>query len=165
MKQSILDLVLKSEKIQNAIKEYKEWGYDLDLGNITSVCVFGLSKESFKNARGAELTFYFDDCKSIGADGSYFKYKDGSYSEQKEFSLPIGYKTPKGYFSTKMIPVTVADAQNLTESEVEQLLEFYTDAKVNSFDPFWHENQAKTKNAAAWSYIAANFITDPYCTR
>jgi hypothetical protein len=157
MKQSILDLVLQSEKVQNTIEQYKQWGFALDLGNITDVCVFGLSKDSFKNARGAELTFYFDNCKSIDANGSY--------SEPKEFSLSIGYKTPKGYFSNKMIPVTVTDTQNVTELEVEQLLEFYTDAKVNRFDPFWHENQAKTRNAAAWNYIAANFITDPYCTR
>jgi hypothetical protein len=157
MKQSILDLVLQSDKVQNTIEQYKQWGFQLDLGSITNVCVFGLSKESFKNARGAELTFYFDNCKSIDANGSY--------SEPKEFSLSIGYKTLKGYFSTKMIPVTVANTQNVTESEVEQLLEFYTDAKVNSFDPFWHENQAKTKNAAAWNNIAANFMTDPYCTQ
>ena len=76
MKQSILDLVLQSDKVQNTIKQYKEWGYDLDLGNITDVCVFGLFKESFKNGRGAELTFYFDDCKSIGADGSYSEHKE-----------------------------------------------------------------------------------------
>jgi hypothetical protein len=158
MKKAILDLVLQSQSVQNFIEQYKQIGATLDLGNITDVCVFGLSKESFKNARGAELTFYFDDCKSIDAIGTVIVHK-------KEFSLPIGYKTPKGYFSTKMIPVTVADAQNLTEYEVQQLLEFYTDAKVNSFDPFWHENQAKTKNAAAWNYIAKNFITDPYCTR
>ena len=158
MKQSILDLVLQSKSVQNCIEQYNQWEATLDLGNITDVCVFGLSKDSFKNARGAELTFYFDNCKSIDANGSIIVHK-------KEFSLPIGYKTPKGYFSTKMIPVTVADTQNLTELEVEQLLEFYTDAKINSFDPFWHENQAKTRNAAAWNYIAANFITDPYCTR
>lgn len=158
MKQSILDLVLQSKSVQNFIEQYKQLGFTFDLGNITDVCVYGLSKESFKNARGAELTFYFDNCKSVDNNGAIIFHK-------KEFSLPIGYKTPKGYFSTKMIPVSVVDCQNLTELEVEQLLEFYTDAKVNSFDPFYHEHQAQRKNASAWNYIAENYITDPYCTR
>jgi len=157
MKQSILDLVLQSENVQNTIEQYKRWGLTLDLGDFTDVYVYRLDKDSFKNGHGAELSFYFPNCKSIDANGSY--------SEPKEFSLSIGYKTPKGYFSTKMIPVTVVDSQNVTESEVDQLLEFYTDAKVNSFDPFWHEHQAQSRNAAAWNYIAANFITDPYCTK
>lgn len=44
-------------------------------------------------------------------------------------------------------------------------MKFKTDAKKNTFDPFYHENEAKRRNAAACNYIAANYITDPYCTR
>ena len=152
-----LDVVLNSTNFQNCKKKYKNYELDLELNDITQVYVLNYSKEGFKNAGGAELIFCFDNCHSVD--------KNGKYLEPMEFPLNIGYKTPKGYFSTKMLPVNITDTQKLTELEVEALLEFYTDAKKNDFDPFWHENEARRRNASAWNYIAANYITDPYCTR
>ena len=32
----------------------------------------------------------------------------------------------------------------------------------NTFDPFWHENQAKARNEAAWVSIATNHL-QPDC--
>jgi len=156
MKQ-FLDLVTNSKNVKICKDQYKAYGLVLDLGDITQVYVSGYSKENFKNAGGAELIFCFDNCKSIDDNGTYL--------EPKEFILLIGYKTPKGYFSTKMLPVSITDTQNLTELEIEALLEFYTDAKKNTYDPFYYENEANRRNASAWNYIAANYITDPYCTR
>jgi hypothetical protein len=152
-----LDVVLNSKNFENGKKQYQNYGLELDLGDITQVYVSGYDKKSFKIGGGAELIFCFDNCHSVD--------KNGRYLEPMEIGLPIGYKTPKGYFSTKMLPVVVANIYELTELEVEALLEFYTDAKKNTYDPFYFENEAKRRNASAWNYIAANYITDPYCTR
>ena len=157
MTNEILNLVLNSKNVQTCIETYKGYGLGVNFGEITEVYVIGLDKQNFKNGGGAELIFCFDNLHTTDENGEYL--------EPKEFSLPIGYKTPKGYFSTKMIPVNVTNTQSLTEAEVIELLQFYTDAKRNSFDPFWHENEANRRNVSAWNYIAQNFITDPYCTR
>lgn len=135
--------------IKNAIIDYKD---------LTQVYVDGLNKENVKAGRGIELIFCFDNAIV-------------TYQGEEPFQEPVGviikcgYKTPKGYFSTKMIPVTVVDTQNLTLEETLAMWEFRTDAKRNTYDPFWHENQARSREGAAWNYIATHYITDPYCTR
>jgi hypothetical protein len=77
----------------------------------------------------------------------------------------FGFVTPKGYKSTKVVPVTVKDIDNLSKEDILKLLQYKADYKINTFDPFYYENEAKRRNAAGWNYVAANFITDPYCTR
>lgn len=95
---------------------------------------------------------------------------DGEYSTKPEmihsFTLfDYGFVTPKGYKSSKKVPVKVVDSENLTLEEVNALKQFKSEYKINSYDPFYHENEAKRRNASAWNYIAANYITDPHCTR
>ncbi len=98
-------------------------------------------------------------------------YKDGDTQDINcdyyELFVPIGYKTPKGYFSKKKVDVDFEyqNEEHLSISQALELMKFKTDAKINTFDPFWHENQSKMRNASAWNYIAQNYITDPYCTR
>ena len=77
----------------------------------------------------------------------------------------FGFVTPKGYKSSKPIPFEVVDEENITLIEVAKLKGFKAEYKINTFDPFYLENQAKSRNAAAWNFIAANYITDPYCTK
>lgn len=110
------------------------------------------------------ITFIFDCVANI-------HYKDGETQifnfDCHEVNIPIGYKTKKGYFSKKKLDVSFnyQKGEELTLEQVFELLNFKTDAKINTFDPFWHENEAKRRNASAWNYVASNFISDPYCTR
>jgi hypothetical protein len=157
MNQSILDFVLNSKEFEEVKAEYAMHNLTILPNEITQVSLEGYSKEDFKSAKGALIYFYFENFHSVDDNGSYL--------EPKYISLPIGHKTPKGYFSTKFINVEVADTENLTETEILNLMEFYTDAKKNTFDPFYHENEARRRNASAWNYIATHYITDPYCTR
>lgn len=95
---------------------------------------------------------------------------EGEYSTKREmvFSFEMftyGFVTPKGYKSAKKVPVTVIDSENLTIEEMKALKQFKADYKINTFDPFYAENEANRKNASAWNFIAQNYITDPYCTR
>jgi len=69
------------------------------------------------------------------------------------------YKTFKGYISSKKLPIQIKDTNNVTLEEAKELLKFNTDAVKNTFDPFYQENQAKRKNAAAWNYISKNWIS------
>jgi|13_taG_2_1085334.scaffolds.fasta_scaffold07203_3 hypothetical protein len=92
-------------------------------------------------------------------DGQYFI--DGRKYNSKGISIQFtcSYKTPKGYISSKKLPVIINDKDDLTLEEVTELLKFNTDAIKNTFDPFYHENKAKSKNAAAWNSIAQNYIS------
>lgn len=135
--------------LQHAQIEYSE---------LSCVYVKGHDKRNMKLGGGLDLVFCFDSSTITYEGESPEKY-------DLEITIKCGYKTPKGYFSTKMIPVEVVDVYNLTDEEVLKMWEFKTDAKKNSFDPFYHENEAKRRNASAWNYITANYITDPYCTR
>lgn len=98
-------------------------------------------------------------------------YNDGEKQEinmdSHVLEIPVGYKTPKGYFSRKKVDVNFDYKNNepLTLEQVFELMNFKTDAKKNMFDPFFHENEAKRRNASGWNYVAQNYITDPYCTR
>lgn len=99
------------------------------------------------------------------------RYKDGRTHTEKidihELKIPVGYKTPKGYFSKKKVDVDFdyQNGESLTLDQSFELMKFQTDAKKNTFDPFWHKNESNRKNASAINYIARNFITDPWCTR
>ena len=92
-------------------------------------------------------------------DGQHFL--NGKKYNRKGISVQFtcSFKTPKGYISSKKLPVVINDENNVTIEEVSELLKFNTDAVKNTFDPFWHENQAKRKNAAAWNCIAQNHIS------
>lgn len=75
----------------------------------------------------------------------------------------VGFKTPKGYISSKKIPVDFEyKDRDLNERQINELLKYQTDAVKNTFDPFYKENQAKSRNAAAWNYVAQNYITHPW---
>lgn len=88
------------------------------------------------------------------------------YECQHSFKMfDFGFVTPKGYKSTKVVPVAVRDTEALTLTEVQELKQYSAVYKLNTYDPFYSENEAARRNASAWNYIAANYITDPYCTR
>ena len=95
----------------------------------------------------------------IFEEGQYFI--DGEEYNDKGISVQFtcSFKTPKGYISSKKLPVVIKDKNDLTMEEVFELLKFNTDAVKNTFDPFWHENQAKWRNAAACNFIAQNYIS------
>jgi hypothetical protein len=95
---------------------------------------------------------------------------EGEYSIKPEMVynyelFSYGFVTPKGYKSSKQVPVVVSNPENLTVAEVKALLVYKSDYKINTYDPFYAENEANRRNASAWNYVAKNFITDPYCTR
>ena len=76
----------------------------------------------------------------------------GDYNEKE----PIGkqftcaFKTPKGYISTKKLPVEIKDKSNITLDEATELLKYNTDAKRNEFTPFYAEREAAHRNACGW---------------
>ena len=93
-------------------------------------------------------------------DGQHFL--NGKKYNRKGVSVQFtcSYKTPKGFISSKKLPVTISDKNNVTFSEVSELLKFNSDAVKNTFDPFYHENEAKRKNASALNYIATNHLSE-----
>tara|TARA_R110000787_G_scaffold22510_2_gene65302 strand:+ start:739 stop:1167 length:429 start_codon:yes stop_codon:yes gene_type:complete len=118
----------------------------------TSV-VFGDLTYSFFSGTTLECVF---------EEGQYFI--DGEPHNSKGISIQFtcAYKTPKGYISSKKLPVEIKNNSDVTLEETAELLRFNTDAIKNGFDPFWHENQAKARNAAAWVSIASNHL-QPDC--
>ena len=136
---------IKTELASKFDKMIKAYGDD----ESTSV-EFGELTASYYS--GTNLECYFEE-------GQYFI--DGEKYNGKGISVQFtcAFKTPKGYISSKKIPVTVANKNDVTLEEVAELLKFNTDAVKNTFDPFYHENKAKSKNAAAWNSIAQNYIS------
>tara|TARA_R110001632_G_C11099669_1_gene390926 strand:+ start:109 stop:540 length:432 start_codon:yes stop_codon:yes gene_type:complete len=129
-----------------------------------------LSVKFAKRCPNAETSVEFGELTCSMFEGSTldFSFDDGQYflNGKKHGRKGIGvqftcsYKTPKGYISSKKLPVIIKDKYNLTMEEVLELLKFNTDAVKNTFDPFWHENQAKRKNAIAMNYIATNHLSE-----
>ena len=106
-----------------------------------------------------EITdLFFNDNKLEFAFSGYVIYSDSDSKESLGKQFVCSYKTPKGYISSKKLPVLVKDSNNVTLEEAAELLAFNTDAVKNTFDPFYAENEAKRRNAAAWSFIASNHL-------
>jgi hypothetical protein len=79
----------------------------------------------------------------------------------KQFQFKVGISTPKGYFSTKKMPITVIDAESLTEIELTEIMQYFNPlTKENTFDPFYFENNERSKNAAGWAYVASKLQDD-----
>lgn len=121
------------------------------------------------NINVSELVFgditeiLFNDNKLVVSLDGYVVYSDDlKVKESLNTQFTCSYKTPKGYISSKKIPVEIKNNSDVTLEEVTELLKFNTDAVKNMFDPFWHENQAKARNAAAWVSIAKNHL-QPDC--
>ena len=128
-----------------------------------------LSVKFAKRCPNAETSVEFGELTCSMLEGSTldFSFDDGQYflNGKKHGRKGIGvqftcaFKTPKGYISSKKLPVVIKDKHNVTLEEVAELLKFNTDAVKNGFDPFYHENEAKRRNAAAWNFIAQNYIS------
>jgi hypothetical protein len=79
----------------------------------------------------------------------------------EQFQFKVGIQTPKGYFSTKKMPITVIDAESLTETELTEVMQYFNIlTKENTFDPFYFENNEKSKNANAWAIVASKLQAD-----
>jgi len=98
----------------------------------------------------------------FSVDGFVTYSDDLNSKEGLSIQFTCSYKTPKGYISSKKLPVEIKDANDVTLEEATELLKFNTDAIKNTFDPFYKENQAKRRNAAAWVSIASNYL-QPDC--
>ena len=120
--------------------------------------IFGDLTYSFIHNDGYTLECVFEEGR---------RFLNGKSYNGKGVSIQFicAEKTPKGYISSKKINVNINDKNDITISEVAELLKFNTDAIKNTFDPFYAENKAKSRNASAWNFIASNYITDPYCTK
>jgi hypothetical protein len=79
----------------------------------------------------------------------------------EQFQFKVGITTPKGYFSTKKMPITVIDAESLTEIELTEIMQYFNPlTKENTFDPFYFENNERSKNAAGWAIVASKLQAD-----
>lgn len=102
---------------------------------------------------------------SVFALFGVYSSPEGQYEGAYYYKLfDYGYVTPKGYKSAKAIPVTVptGDGEYLTLEQVRQLLPFKAEYRLNTFDPFYHENEARRRNAAGWAAVARDHMNDPY---
>tara|TARA_R110000822_G_C14912602_1_gene450392 strand:+ start:28 stop:462 length:435 start_codon:yes stop_codon:yes gene_type:complete len=117
--------------------------------NNKTTIVFGNLTYSFFN--GSILECVFEDGQ---------RFLDGKPYSKKGVSTQFtcSYKTPKGYISSKKLPVKIKDVNSVTLQEVTELLKFNTDAVKNTFDPFWHENEAKRKSNIGWNAVASNHL-------
>ena len=74
------------------------------------------------------------------------------------FDYTVGFKTPKGWLSKKRLPIDVAEDELLELDKVLGLADYIVeDAK--EFDPFWHEKEIQSRNAAGWAWVASR-LTD-----
>ena len=131
-----------------------------------------LSVKFSNNFSSEETSIVFGDLTYSMFNGSTLecvfedgeRFIDGESYNGKGISVQFtcSYKTPKGYISSKKLPIEIKDVNDVSLEEVTELLKFNTDAVKNGFDPFWHENQAKARNAAAWVSIASNHL-QPDC--
>lgn len=129
-------------------------GYEHGDFTLNFTCFWvAFNNKSNKKANSVYAAYDIFDVKGVRESVHAFKLFD------------FGFVTPKGYKSTKALPVLLEDEQRLTIEQVRYLLQYKAEYKLNTFDPHYYENQAKSRNASAWNYIAANYITDPYCTR
>ena len=95
----------------------------------------------------------------------------GEYWEEEKslydgLPIMIGYTTKSGYYSRKKVDVSFeyrpakGDKKLLTKNQAFQLAQFINyDAKAGTFDPFWHENNQKSKEASALVWLSKK-ITD-----
>lgn len=158
-----LEVIAKEQIVKHYIRNYTDYGCtDIKIEFISEPSI---DKDEAIYVNDNHLSYY------VKCDFKVICTQDGivEHDDFNGFSVvvPVGFKTPKGYFSKKKLPVSFnyQNEEILTESQALELLEFETDAKKNTFDPFYKENQAKARNAAAWNYVVQNYITDPYCTR
>lgn len=120
---------------------------NVDFGSIT----YSFLQDSGR-AKDCILEVVFEE-----AAGSV-EYTDGAevFSETvsgASIMFKIGFKTKGGYISSKKLPVEYNNKNDLTVDEVLELLQYETDGKINTFDPFYKENLAKWKNSAAWASL------------
>jgi len=104
------------------------------------------------------LIFFNAHTLEFSFESGYVMYSDSGEKNPIGTQFTCAFKTPKGYISSKKINVSVKDNNNLTIDEATELLKYNTDAVVNTFDPFYKENQAKHRNSSAWNFIASNHL-------
>jgi hypothetical protein len=95
----------------------------------------------------------------------------GEYWEEEKslydgLPIMIGYTTKSGYYSRKKVDVSFEyrpaknDKYPITKNQAFELAQFINyDAKEDTFDPFWHENNQKSKEASALVWLSKK-ITD-----
>lgn len=137
---------------------------DFDFGDAVFV-IYGLDKDGNRTDKKTAPVLYIHFPDNIDSDNGI-----NPTSFEVSHSLTLGVLTKSNYISTKKLDVSfnrnIDCDTELSDEEIEMVSKFIvTDFKVNTFDPFYHENEAKRRNASAWNYIVKNYISDPYCTR
>jgi hypothetical protein len=104
------------------------------------------------------LIFFNEPTLEFSFENGYVIYSDSDEKNPVGTQFTCAFKTTKGYISSKKIPVSFMDKNNISIDEATELLKFNTDAVKNNFDPFYKENEAKHRNESAWSFIASNYL-------
>jgi hypothetical protein len=90
-----------------------------------------------------------------------FTFNNNTIKKNKQFYFKIGISTKSNYFSSKKIPVSVNDNENLTESELTQLMNYFNENTIqNNFDPFFYQKNQQSKNANGWAVVATKLQPD-----
>ena len=109
---------------------------------------------------GNTLEFSFEDGYASLRTKPSKRNPEGIEKVSLGAQFTIGFKTPKGYLSSKKVPVTVVNENDITLEEADELMKFNTDAVKNGFDPFWHQNEAQRRSAIGWNQVASNHLQD-----
>lgn len=140
---------VKNEAVKMVLKRYPH----LEVKSF-SIISWGDNIECFWNK--PTLEFAFENSKIE----VYHKGIEEPLTTHLGIQFTCSYKTPKGYISSKKLPIEIKNVNSVTLEEAAKLLKFNTDAKKNTFDPFYAENQAKRRNAIGWATVALNHLQD-----
>ena len=151
--EEITTKTIKIMETLNFIKEHLLNSYKKQFKNSDIEIVFGNVFVAFMHNDNHTLECCFEE-GIISLDGEQHNGKGISTM------FTIGFKTPKGYISSKKIPVSISNKHDITIEEIKELLAYDTDAVRNTFDPFYAENEAKRRNAIGWNFVALNHLQD-----
>jgi hypothetical protein len=145
-----------TEKIIKAISSTQEFE------RIDEYCKAHNANFSMKSVNHAGIEVEKNGTRVFLEVSSVYTEGNGKKTEALEqFQFKVGLVTPKGYFSAKKLPVQIINEEDLLESELEALMEYFHDTtKENTFDPFWYENMMHRNNAAGWIAVAKSLQDD-----
>ena len=123
---------------------------------------YTIDRFDFDSCERVYITFKNNKLHFDFSEGGYYFFTSSNGKEVKRtlsIIFTCAYKTKSGYISTKKLPVKVQNVNDVTLEEATELLKFLTDAKENTYDPFYYENKARRASNSAWNQIASK-LTD-----
>ncbi len=131
----------KNGLIDTLNKEYNDLGVIELKFRRAELCYYSSNNDN--NIRGCKLLFYFDVIED-GVSGWYRSFDFGT----------IGFKTPKGWLSSKKVLVDIKNSENLTPEEIQQIIPYLLD-DVKIFTKYYPSNS--NNDFGAWAQVFAQY--------